>query len=49
MVVMIVSIVMGRCRRRGRRWRGGGGEGEVSFSFLVYAGWEDVVECCLLT
>lgn len=47
MVVMIVSIVKGRCRRRGRRWRGGGGE--VSFLFLVYAGQEDVVECCLLT
>lgn len=47
MVVMIVSIVMGRRRRR-RRGRWGGG-GKVSFLFLVYAGWEDVVECCLLT
>lgn len=33
MVVMIV-VVMGRCRWRGRRWRGGGGEGEVSFFSL---------------
>lgn len=46
MVVMIV-VVMGRRRRR-RRGRWGGG-GKVSFLFLVYAGREDVVECCLLT